>query len=194
MSGVRVPDRPPGFQKPANTLKFLLAASGAGIGNAMLVRLGKFEDVSAVMSLVRRVVPLMRASGNLQWDHEYPNHAVFDQDVELGQLWLAEADGCIAGIAAITTTQEPEYAQASVDIAEPAIVVHRLAVDPAFQGAGIARALMARAEAVAKQRGIAVLRVDTNMENQATQKLFPKLGYRLAGEIALAFRPGTMMT
>jgi len=34
------------------------------------------------------------------------------------------------------------------------------------------------------------VRVDTNSENAATQRLFPKLGYRFAGEITLAFRPG----
>jgi hypothetical protein len=34
------------------------------------------------------------------------------------------------------------------------------------------------------------VRVDTNTENAATQRLFPKLGYRLAGEIGLGMRPG----
>ena len=38
----------------------------------MQVRQGKLEDIDAVMALVRRVVPLMRASGNLQWDFEDP--------------------------------------------------------------------------------------------------------------------------
>jgi ribosomal protein S18 acetylase RimI-like enzyme len=76
------------------------------------------------------------------------------------------------------------------DIDEPAIVVHRLAVDPAFRGAGVAAALMQKAEDVAVERGVGVLRVDTNTQNEATQRLFPKLGYRLAGEISLQFRPG----
>jgi RimJ/RimL family protein N-acetyltransferase len=40
------------------------------------------------------------------------------------------------------------------------------------------------------ERGIGVLRVDTNTQNEATQRLFPKLGYELAGEIGLGFRPG----
>jgi hypothetical protein len=35
-----------------------------------------------------------------------------------------------------------------------------------------------------------VLRVDTNTQNPATRRLFPKLGYSLAGEIGLGFRPG----
>jgi ribosomal protein S18 acetylase RimI-like enzyme len=160
----------------------------------MHVRQGKLEDIEAVMALVRRVVPLMRASGNLQWDADYPNSGVFERDVELAQLWIAEiADGGetqIAGIAAITTDQQPEYANVGWDTSELAIVVHRLAVDPAFQGKGIAAALMQQAEIVARSRGITILRVDTNSQNQATKKLFPKLGYLFAGETGFSFRPG----
>jgi GNAT superfamily N-acetyltransferase len=154
------------------------------------VRQGTSQDIPAIMALVRRVVPLMRASGNLQWDDTYPNAAVFERDVELAQLWVAEIDGEVVGVAAITTDQEPEYANVGWDISEPAIVVHRVAVDPAFRGQGIAEALMLQAEAVARARGIGVLRVDTNTQNSATQKLFPKLGYTLSGETELGFRVG----
>jgi ribosomal protein S18 acetylase RimI-like enzyme len=156
----------------------------------MQVRQATLRDVDSVMALVRRVVPLMRASGNLQWDDHYPNAGVFERDIELDQLWLAEIDGQIAGVAAITSDQEPEYANVGWDIGEMAIVVHRLAVDPGFQGKGVAVALMEQAEAVARERGISALRVDTNTQNQATQRLFPKLGYELAGEISLSFRAG----
>jgi GNAT superfamily N-acetyltransferase len=142
------------------------------------------------MDLVHRVVPLMRVGGNLQWDEHYPNPSVFERDVELGQLWLAKIDGQLAGVAAITTDQDEDYTQVGWDITEPAIVVHRLAVDPAFQGKGVAARLMLQAEAVASAQSIQVLRVDTNTQNKATQRLFPKLGYTLAGEITLRFRPG----
>ena len=156
----------------------------------MQVRQATLRDVDSVMALVRRVVPLMRASGNLQWDDHYPNAGIFERDIELDQLWLAEIDGQIAGVAAITSDQEPEYANVGWDIHETAIVVHRLAVDPGFQGKGVAVALMEQAEAVARERGIVALRVDTNTQNQVTQRLFPKLGYELAGEISLSFRAG----
>jgi GNAT superfamily N-acetyltransferase len=156
----------------------------------MRIRLATREDLPALMELMRRVVPLMRAAGNLQWDETYPNEAIFQRDIDLGQLWVAEAGGGIGGLAAITMDQEPDYAQVGWDIDEPAVVVHRLAVDPAFRGAGMAGALMQKAEQVAAQRGVSVLRVDTNTQNAATQRLFPKLGYELAGEIGLEFRPG----
>ncbi len=157
---------------------------------AMDIRLANVEDVPAIMALIARAVPVMRASGNLQWDERYPNSEVFYRDIAANQLWLALVEAEVAGVAAVTMDQEPEYAQVGCDIDEPAIVVHRLAVDPAHRGRGIAAALMGQAESVARSRGIEVLRVDTNSNNEATQRLFPKLGYELSGEIGLSFRPG----
>ncbi|TGD81774.1 GNAT family N-acetyltransferase [Hymenobacter wooponensis] len=155
------------------------------------IRLATPTDIPAILALIRRVVPLMQASGNQQWSAEYPNEEVFQLDIERQHLWIAELDGHIAAIAALTNNdQDPEYAQADWDPAEPALVTHRLAVDPAAQGSGLAVALLQHAETLATQLGLKVLRVDTNSENQATQRLFPKLGYRYAGEITLAFRPG----
>ena len=156
----------------------------------MRIRLATQDDLPALMALVRRVVPLMLAAGNRQWDEGYPNRSVFERDIVLEQLWVAEAEDGIAGVAALTMDQEPEYAQANWDMSTKALVVHRLAVDPAFRGAGVASALMQKAEEVAVERELAVVRVDTNTENAATQRLFPKLGYRLAGEIGLGMRPG----
>ncbi|MGN6398752.1 MAG: GNAT family N-acetyltransferase [Mucilaginibacter sp.] len=156
----------------------------------MHIRLATLTDIPAIMNLIAEVVPLMRASGNMQWDDNYPNPEVFTKDIEQNQLWVAEIDDDIAGVSAITTDQEPEYAEVGWDINEPAIVTHRLAVSPRYQGRGVAAALMEQAEIIAKQRGITKLRVDTNTQNQATQKLFPKLGYKYAGEIGLGFRPG----
>jgi ribosomal protein S18 acetylase RimI-like enzyme len=132
----------------------------------------------------------MNSSGNFQWSADYPNEAVFVADIEQNQLWVAELDGTVAGVAALTTDEDEEYAQADWDVAEPALVTHRLAVDPAAQGRGVALALMEQAEKQAVVQGLRVLRVDTNSENAATQRLFPKLGYRFAGEITLGFRPG----
>lgn len=156
----------------------------------MTVRLATAADLPALMHLIRHVVPLMRKSGNFQWDDHYPNHTVFEADIAKQQLWVAVVDGLLAGVAAITEEQEPEYAQVGFDLNQRAIVTHRLAVDPAFRGRGVAVALLDQAEQIAIEREIAYLRIDTNSENQVTQTLFPKLGYRYAGEITLSFRPG----
>ncbi|QNR84767.1 GNAT family N-acetyltransferase [Pedobacter riviphilus] len=156
----------------------------------MIIRLAVTEDIPLIMQLVRKVVPLMRAAGNFQWGDDYPNPEVFANDIKIDQLWVAELENEIVGVSAITTDQDPEYADAGWDITEKAIVTHRLAVDPDQQGKGIAKALIQQAEVVAKTAGISILRVDTNSENKATQALFHKLGYTFSGEIGLAKRPG----
>ncbi|GAB3883988.1 GNAT family N-acetyltransferase [Spirosoma agri] len=156
----------------------------------MTIRLATLADLPALLNLLKRIIPLMREGGNFQWDDHYPNETVFRQDMAKDQLWVAEIDGQLAGVAALTEDQEPEYAQVGFDLTQRAIVTHRLAVDPTFRGQGVAAALLNQAEQLAVERGVRFLRIDTNSENQATQKLFPKLGYTYAGEITLSFRPG----
>jgi ribosomal protein S18 acetylase RimI-like enzyme len=155
----------------------------------MIIRLAQTQDIVPIMRLVAEVVPLMNASGNFQWDHTYPNAKVFENDIALNQLWVADADGDIAGVTAITTDQQAEYASVGIDITQTAIVTHRLAVGVNYRGQGIAEALLIQAEQVAVTRGIKVLRIDTNSNNKATRKLFPKIGYEYMGEIGLKFRP-----
>ena len=155
----------------------------------MIVRRAIKTDIPQIMALINEVVPAMNEAGNFQWDNTYPNAAVFATDIERNQLWVVAIDDEIAGIAAITTDQEPEYANVGWDINETAVVTHRLAVSPKHRGKGIAAALLAEAEQDAVRRNIKLLRIDTNVANDATKRLFPKLGYLFAGEIGLGFRP-----
>jgi len=152
----------------------------------MNIRPAILDDIPQIMHLINEIVPIMQAAGNYQWDSNYPNPRVFEADIDKNQLWLVEDAGNIAGVIAITTDQSPEYADAGWDIDETTIVVHRLAVSIHHQGKGIAAQMMYQAEVVARQMGLTKVRVDTNVVNLATNKLFPKLGYVFAGEISLA--------
>src|SRR5712691_3747414 len=73
----------------------------------MRIRLATREDLPALMGLMRRVVPLMRAAGNLQWDETYPNETVFQRDIDLGQLWVADAETSIGGLPRSLWTRSP---------------------------------------------------------------------------------------
>jgi GNAT superfamily N-acetyltransferase len=166
------------------------------------VRLATAADLPAALDIIRRVVPIMLADGNEQWQLDYPNAEVLGRDIAAGQLWIAtEArsggdagnDAAVVGLAAISSAREPEYERLQKwagGPAAPAIVVHRLATHPDWRGRGVAAKLMQQAESVAAGAGICNVRVDTNSANAATQKLFPKLGFSYVGEITLDFRPG----
>ena len=47
----------------------------------MRIQFATEDDIPALMRLVRRVVPLMRVAGNLQWDENYPDEAVFRREI-----------------------------------------------------------------------------------------------------------------
>ena len=164
----------------------------------MDLRLATPEDIPGIMTMVRALIPILHAQGNLQWDSIYPNPQVFAEDISAGQLWVASIRGVtearsedkIAGIVATTTEQYPEYANVGWDITDTAIVIHRLAVNPEFHRQGIAATLLGHAESVARARNLTRILADTNSHNQAMQRLLPKLNYTFAGEITLNFRPG----
>jgi N-acetylglutamate synthase-like GNAT family acetyltransferase len=157
----------------------------------MTIRQATLADIQPIMQLITKVLPMMQATGNLQWDDTYPNAEAFTADVAQSQLWVADIDGTIAGvIAVVVNQQEPEYAQVpGWDITEPCIVAHRLAVDPEMQGKGIAATLLQQCEVVAREKHIDLIRLDTNTVNRPMQNLFLKLGYSLGGEILLNKRP-----
>lgn len=156
----------------------------------MRIRKATSEDLEAILHILPGAVQQMRAAGNFQCGNDYPNAEVFARDLALDQLWIAEEGEKLLGAAAITQDQSPEYADAGWDLQQAAVVVHRLVVDPDARGMGVATALMQQAETVASERGIALLRCDTNSNNEPMQKLFLKLGYTFTGEIGLASRPG----
>ena len=156
----------------------------------MQLRQATQADVPAVVDLVHRVVPAMLASGNRQWDDTYPSARVFEHDVARKQLWIAEIDSQLAGVVTITSEKEPEYAHVGWNFEEPALVIHRLAVEPVFRGRGVALALMEKAETLALECGLQILRTDTSADNLPAQRLFPRMGYTFQGEISIGFRPG----
>lgn len=170
---------------------FSKRVSAAGIdADAISIRVAVAEDVSQVMEIVNRAVPLMNADGNYQWNHTYPLHKDFAADVEAKTLWVAEAavrsgDGAatgraVAGAIAITFDQSAEYADMGWDLSVRCVVPHRMVVHPDYRKAGIARRLMLRAEEIAVSEGCEYVRVDTNEKNLPMQALFRKLGYQQA--------------
>ena len=122
------------------------AKSSLSYNQSMHVRLATSQDIAGIMTFILALIPTLHAAGNLQWDETYPNPEVFAEDIALAQLWVASINDDIAGVIAVTTEQYAEYVQAGWDINDPAIVVHRLAVNPDFQRKGIAAALLSHAE------------------------------------------------
>ena len=153
------------------------------------IRPARQEDLDAVWALARRAVAWMNDQGNPQWGEDYPTRTLYQGDIARGELYAAWAGELLLGVACINTDQSPEYAQVDWAVSGPAMVVHRMAVDPQVQGQGVGRRLLAYAEELARSRGLPVMHVDTYSQNHRMQHLFERQGFCRRGEIHLHGRP-----
>lgn len=87
----------------------------------------------------------------------YPTLDVLEAAIDRGEMVLAEEAGRIAGAFILNHVQGEGYDRvpwATAAAADEAGVLHLLAVHPDFQGRGLAKALLGRAEAISRARGI----------------------------------------
>lgn len=154
-------------------------------------RLATVQDLAHIHVFLPEVIEAMQATGNYQWSDSYPTDVEFLNDIKLNRLWVVAAPRSdanaeeIAGFAAITEDQSPEYVQCGWDINVQAVVAHRLCSNPKFRGKGVAQMLYNQCEVVARERGIKVLRVDTCSENLPMNNVIKKCGYTYVGQCSL---------
>lgn len=58
--------------------------------------------------------------------------------------------------------------------------LHDLAVTPGHQRRGIGTMMLQAVEAMARERGAGILRVETSIENESTQSMYQKAGFTVA--------------
>lgn len=97
-----------------------------------------------------------------------PMDADYEAIVEDGRAWVAEDGGAIAGLLVL-------------EVCEDHVLIENVAVDPALQGRGVGRALLAFAERRALELGLSELRLYTHEKMTENQALYARLGYRNEG-------------
>lgn len=150
------------------------------------MRLATCDDVDNVLALVRDCVDHMRRQGIEQWDHLYPDRMTIEADARRCEAFVATHETGLVGYVALGACQDPEYAEVPWEFtAGPTLVIHRLMVNPAYQGRGFARMLMSFAEKRALTTGYRTVRLDAFVGNPRALDLYERLGYREAGTIRL---------
>jgi len=125
-----------------------------------------------------------RENGTSDWDEDYPNREILNEDMENNRIFIFEDNGRI--IAAISMTQGEE-----IDIApfkwkeDNACFLVRLCVDPSYQGKGIGEIMMKRISEHAKSLGIAATHHLASVKNPAANRLYKRMGYHQIGQVFL---------
>lgn len=148
------------------------------------IRLAVAADLETLWPMVGRAVAHMNALGNPQWGEDYPTRDHYADDLARGELYAAcGGDGALLGVVCLNTQQSPEYAPLPWRSSGPALVIHRMAVDPAAQRQGVGRAFFAFAEELAREKGLGAIHADTYSLNERMQALFLRLGYAQVGQV-----------
>ncbi|GAB3705316.1 GNAT family N-acetyltransferase [Nocardiopsis oceani] len=127
----------------------------------MRLRQGGPEDTSEILRMFDEAVAWLTERGSAaQWDtrpwSEIPERVELVRGLASEDLWMAEADGAVAGTLAISETA-PEYAP---PVGERELYVRWLLVDRARTGRNVGGRLLDHARAQARDRGISLVRVD----------------------------------
>jgi len=126
-------------------------------------------DAAAVKALTRAAyakwVPLIGREPK-------PMGTDYEAAIRNHRIDLASWEGRLAGL--IETIRHADH-----------LLIENVAVDPAFQGRGIGRALMAHAEQLARAQGLNEIRLYTNGKFEANIALYLRLGYRIDREEVL---------
>ena len=141
----------------------------AAESNPFLIRAARPEEAEAIVVLIQRAFGEYRGklrpeSGALRETPETIRAAT-----KTDTILLAERAGRILGCVSVRRKDDCAYAG-------------RLAVEPMERGIGVGRALLAAAEALARQMGSDRLRVDVRLKLRDNRTFFRALGFREGAE------------
>ncbi|MCW5514809.1 GNAT family N-acetyltransferase [Muriicola sp. Z0-33] len=149
-----------------------------------MIRRAKILEIPEILSIAMACAKDMINKGIYQWNSDYPSQAAFKNDIQRKELYVLEINGKIKGMITITTIKDEEYMPVAwLTSTDNAMYIHRLGVDPEFQGMGYAQQLMNYAEDYAKVSGFASVRLDTFSRNKRNQKFYEQRGYQKLSDI-----------
>ena len=155
-----------------------------------MISLGTPAELDVIHALAHACRKHMRQNGIDQWDENYPDATILQNDIALNNLFVFRQNETVLGMVVLNETQDPEYAeiQWSTSESDRNLVVHRLAVHPDHQRNGIARKLMDFSENWAKENGFDAIRLDTFSQNPRNQKFYKNRGYTELGSVFLSYK------
>jgi len=153
------------------------------------IRKLKTGQLESAMKLVGNAIEEMRKNGIDQWDEIYPSAADLAEDIVAGHAFGLFEDSELAGYVALNENESAEYGAVQWNHADDKrLVIHRLCVDPKYQGKGNAKKLLSFAERHGTEKGYALIRLDAFRQNPAALRLYETHDYALCGTVR--FRKG----
>lgn len=139
------------------------------------IRNSRREEYSAVEAIMKQVQQM-----HIDWrpDIYKPGETVlppevYEQAVDAGTFFIAEYEGCVAGILFIVYRHIENPNQVTRDI----IFVDSMAVDEKYRGKGIGHAFFDFLKDLKAQKGYDGIELQVNAKNHAAYKIYSDYGF-----------------
>lgn len=143
------------------------------------------EDSGKIWELLQQGIERRRKDGSNQWQDGYPNPETVKNDIENNFGCVLVFENEVIAYAALIFNNEPAYE--TIDgkwlTNGDFLVIHRMVVDEAFLGKGIAKSFFIKIEDFAKENNVFSIKVDTNFDNAPMLKILKNLQYTYCGEV-----------
>ena len=154
----------------------------------MEFRKASFNDLPAIMEIIRQAKLYMSENNLDQWKDGYPDEQVIEDDVKKYRSYVLLQNGTLAGTAAVFFDEEKTYRQIFegkwLTLGDYA-VVHRVAMSSAYRNTGAAAVMMKYIEQLSLSKGVHSVKIDTHEDNFPMRKFLGKCGFQYCGIIYL---------
>lgn len=136
------------------------------------------DDIDRIFELYDAGTAYQKAVGGLAWQGF--ERGLIEREIAEERQFKIVADGKVVCVFVLTFDDAILWRERSVD---PAIYVHRIAIDPAFRGKGYVKRIVAWAHEYCRAHGKRFIRMDTGSGNDRLNAYYISCGFTYLGVV-----------
>ena len=154
----------------------------------MEIRHSTYDDVESIMNIINQAQSYFKANGIDQWQNNYPNPSVIENDIQLNESYVILMDQKIVGTYVLSFRNESTYDiiyDGSWLTLDKYAVIHRIAFDQSIKGQGLSKNALNLIYSQCINNQIYSIKIDTHEDNHVMRKMLVSNGFSYCGTILL---------
>ncbi len=154
----------------------------------MEIRHSTYNDIESIMNIIKQAQAYFKSKGIDQWQNNYPNTSVIENDINLNESYVILMNQKIVGTYVLSFRNESTYDiiyDGSWLSNEKYAVIHRIAFDQSIKGQGLSKSVLESIYSQCINNKIVSIKIDTHEDNSVMRKMLVSNGFIHCGTILL---------
>lgn len=154
----------------------------------MEIRHSTYNDIGSIMNIIKQAQAYFKSNGIDQWQNNYPNPSVIENDIKLNESYVILMNQRIVGTYVLSFRNESTYDiiyDGSWLSNEKYAVIHRIAFDQSIKGQGLSKRVLDSIYTQCINNRIVSIKIDTHEDNSVMRKMLVSNGFIPCGTILL---------